>query len=132
MSVISENLWFPPAGSVASHLGVRLFCLPHGGADGSVFRPWRSLVGPGIEVVPVQLPGRGNRMEEPAERSLVRLGKRLAGPIADRAGELPYVLFGHSVGALLAYELGRALTPDVEHVYAARARVVAAGRRLFS
>lgn len=109
VSVISDNLWLPPERSVASRPGARLFCLPHGGADGSVFRSWHGLVGPGIEVVPVQLPGRGIRMAEPAERSIVRLGERLAGPITHRADDLPYVLFGHSMGALLAYELGLAL-----------------------
>lgn len=109
VSVISDNLWLPPERSVASRPGARLFCLPHGGADGSVFRSWHGLVGPGIEVVPVQLPGRGIRMAEPAEKSIVRLGKRLAGPITHRADDLPYVLFGHSMGALLAYELGLAL-----------------------
>ncbi|MEV5844975.1 alpha/beta fold hydrolase [Streptomyces sp. NPDC051985] len=88
---------------------VRLFCIPHGGAGGSVFRPWQRLLGPGTEVVPVQLPGREVRMTEPAETSVVRLAQRLAGPLARRAEGLPYVLFGHSMGALLAYELGLAL-----------------------
>lgn len=74
-----------------------------------MFQPWHSLVGPGIEVVPVQLPGRGIRLAEPADHSIVRLRERLAEPIAQRAGDLPYVLFGHSMGALLAYELGLAL-----------------------
>ncbi|MFD7324099.1 thioesterase II family protein [Streptomyces sp. NPDC059875] len=109
VNVISENLWFPSERSVGGPLGARLFCLPHGGADGSVFGSWHSMVSPGIEVVPVQLPGRGIRMTESPETSIVRLGERLAGPIADRADGLPYVLFGHSMGALLAYELGLAL-----------------------
>ncbi len=109
VSVTFEDLWFPPDRPVASLVGARLFCVPHGGADGSVFRPWRSVLGPAIDVVPVQLPGRGVRMAEPAETSVVRLAERLAGPVADRAAGLPYVLFGHSMGALVAYELGLAL-----------------------
>ncbi|MGW8361254.1 thioesterase II family protein [Streptomyces wedmorensis] len=109
MSVTTEGLWFPPDDPAASRPAVRLFCLPHGGADGAVFRPWQDMTGPGIEVVPVRLPGRGARMAEPAERSVVRLGERLAEPVSHRAGGLPYVLFGHSMGALLAYELGLAL-----------------------
>ncbi|MFI6416255.1 thioesterase II family protein [Streptomyces sp. NPDC050842] len=109
VSVLSENLWLPPERPGAPRLDARLFCLPHGGADGSAFRHWQGAVGPGIEVVPVRLPGRGVRMAEPAERSIVRLGELLAGPIAGRADDLPYVLFGHSMGALLAYELALAL-----------------------
>ncbi|MDV9187430.1 alpha/beta fold hydrolase [Streptomyces sp. SR27] len=109
MSVTTEDLWFSPDRPVAARHHTRLFCLPQGGADGSVFRSWQGLVGPGIEVVPVYLPGHGLRMAEPPERSVARLGERLTGPVARRADELPYVLFGHSMGALLAYELGLAL-----------------------
>ncbi|KQX50765.1 MULTISPECIES: alpha/beta fold hydrolase [unclassified Streptomyces] len=109
MSLTTEDLWFSPDRPVAARHHTRLFCLPHGGADGSVFRSWQAMVDPGIEVVPVHLPGRGMRMAEPPESSLTRLGERLTGPVARRADDLPYVLFGHSMGALLAYELGLAL-----------------------
>lgn len=57
----------------------------------------------------MQLPGREGRISEPPESSIVRLGERLVGPLARRAGDLPYVLFGHSLGALVAYELTLAL-----------------------
>ncbi|WAZ24022.1 alpha/beta fold hydrolase [Streptomyces cinnabarinus] len=109
MSVTTEQPWFPRALPGAPCPQVRLFCVPHGGAGGSVFRPWQSLLGPGTEVVPVQLPGREIRVTEPAERSVARLAERLEGPLARRAEGLPYVLFGHSMGALLAYELALAL-----------------------
>jgi len=109
VSVTKEDLWFPRAHAGVSRPRLRLFCIPHGGAGGSAFRSWQGLAGPGTEVVPVQLPGREVRLTEPAEKSVVRLADRLAGPVARRAEGLPYVLFGHSMGALLAYELGLAL-----------------------
>ncbi|MGW4232663.1 thioesterase II family protein [Streptomyces sp. NPDC004980] len=116
MNVTTREPWFPRerAGSALpaprAHTGapspaVRLFCVPHGGAGASVFRTWQNALGAGAEVVPVQLPGRDVRLSEPAEGSVVRLADRLAGPVAHRADGQPYVLFGHSMGALLAYEL---------------------------
>ncbi|MCX5412440.1 thioesterase II family protein [Streptomyces sp. NBC_00059] len=109
MSVTNREPWFPPECLEASLPDVRLFCVPHGGAGGSAFRSWQGRVGDSTEVVPVQLPGRDIRLSEPAEPSVARLAEQLAGPVRDRAGGLPYVLFGHSMGALLVYELGLTL-----------------------
>ncbi|MBX9422357.1 MULTISPECIES: thioesterase II family protein [Streptomyces] len=102
--------WFPyPAGPAGERTPV-LFCLHHGGAGASAYRDWQRLLGPDVEVVPVQLPGREARLAEPAERSVTALTERLAGPVSERAGGRPYAFFGHSMGALLAYDLSHALT----------------------
>ncbi|MFI2435855.1 thioesterase II family protein [Streptomyces sp. NPDC018693] len=108
MSVTALHLWFPSARTDTDvrRPDLRLFCVPHGGAGTSVFRSWPHRLGPATEVVPVQLPGRESRLAEPAERSVPRLAARLAGPVARRAEGLPYILFGHSMGALVAFELG--------------------------
>lgn len=65
---------------------------------------WRRRVEPWLRIVPVELPGRGVRMDEPYATDVEALAARLVGEHAeDMAG--PYVLFGHSMGALLAYHM---------------------------
>lgn len=107
-----DAFWFPrPSGGGGAGPGeVSLFCLPHAGAGPVAFREWSTLLDPRIEVVPVQYPGRPPRLAEPPETSLKRLAMRLAGPVAERAADVPYALFGHSMGALVAYEVACVLT----------------------
>jgi medium-chain acyl-[acyl-carrier-protein] hydrolase len=86
----------------------RLVCLPHAGGSASEFRDWRLPERLGAEVWAVQLPGRENRLtERPFRRA-----SRLAATLADELAPLmtgPFALFGHSMGALLAFELARSL-----------------------
>jgi medium-chain acyl-[acyl-carrier-protein] hydrolase len=83
---------------------VRLLCLHHAGAGASSFRDWSRALPDWIEVVAVQLPGREGRLREPPQHDL----RRVALELADNVGELfdrPIALFGHSMGALLGFEL---------------------------
>jgi medium-chain acyl-[acyl-carrier-protein] hydrolase len=87
---------------------MRMFCLPYAGGGASVYRGWGSSLPADVEVCPVQLPGRESRMREaPFERS-----EPLTMAIADALQpymDLPFVLFGHSMGAALGFELAREL-----------------------
>jgi medium-chain acyl-[acyl-carrier-protein] hydrolase len=88
--------------------GLRLFCLPYAGGAASAYRSWDAELAPDVEVCPVQLPGRGSRFREPAFRRLADLVPALAGglaPLLDR----PFALFGHSMGAVVGFELAREL-----------------------
>jgi surfactin synthase thioesterase subunit len=82
----------------------RLFCFHHAGGHPSVFASWQEYLGTQIEVLPVCLPGHGGRADEPL---ITRLAALVAAaetglrPYFDR----PFCFFGHSMGALLAYEL---------------------------
>lgn len=80
---------------------VRLFCLPHAGGSASLFRTWQAELGQDIEVCPVQLPGRENRLREPPLRALPDVIAPLVDVLAKHTDK-PYALFGHSMGALLA------------------------------
>jgi medium-chain acyl-[acyl-carrier-protein] hydrolase len=87
---------------------LRLFCFPYAGGAANVFHQWSSLLPPSIEVCAVQPPGRGSRLLEEPFTDLVELVRAAAGallPYMDR----PFALFGHSMGALVAFELARLL-----------------------
>jgi len=84
---------------------VRVFCFPHAGAGATTYQPWiRRLQGTGVHVCPVQLPGRENRFREPAFDRLDPLLDELADSLAP-AADLPFAVFGHSLGALVAFGL---------------------------
>lgn len=84
---------------------VRLFCLPYAGGGASIYRAWPSRM-PGVEVANVELPGRETRLGEPARAEWVPLVTELADAIEPQLTK-PYAVFGHSLGARLAFELCR-------------------------
>ena len=87
---------------------LRLFCFPFAGGGTQTYRNFGQMLPPGIEVCAVQLPGRERRFGEPAFRSV---GDTVAAvlPALQPMLELPYAIFGHSLGALTGFELVRAL-----------------------
>ena len=83
---------------------LRLFCFPYAGGGASVFHGWGPSLPAGVAVYPVQPPGRENRLREPAYTAV--------GPLVEAAATAlrpllrpPFALFGHSLGALVAFEL---------------------------
>ncbi|WP_229402071.1 thioesterase domain-containing protein [Micromonospora okii] len=95
--------WFVSAGSRPT-APVRLFCLPYAGGGASTFRGWQEALGDDVEVLPVQLPGRENRIGEDPRFTVAEVTAAVAGR-ADR----PYVLYGHSMGGRVAFEVVREL-----------------------
>jgi medium-chain acyl-[acyl-carrier-protein] hydrolase len=95
-------LWFATPSSAPCR--VRLFCLPYAGGGPSVYLPWAPLLSPGIELLSVNLPGRAARLAEPPIRRMPELVARLLPDTMARL-DRPYALFGHSLGAHVAYEL---------------------------
>ena len=88
----------------------RLVCLPHAGAGASTYFAWGAALQPaGIEVRSVQYPGRENRLAEPLIAEARAMVVALAEQWPALAGEGPCALFGHSMGALLGFELAREL-----------------------
>ena len=86
----------------------RLFCLPHSGSGASQFSSWRNFLPPVLDICPVQLPGRENRLREAPFTQIHPIAEHLAAalePYLDR----PYILYGYSWGALIAFELARQL-----------------------
>lgn len=102
---------------------VRLLCLPHAGGTCAFFRRWPALL-PGVDVLAVQLPGRGARFTEPAPDSLPAAAEALADaiePMLDR----PYAVFGHCLGAVLGFEFVRHIRrrglPEPVHLFVSAA-----------
>jgi surfactin synthase thioesterase subunit len=87
---------------------LKLFCLPYSGASAMFYSPWRRKLPEWLTVRPLELPGRGMRMDEPLQTGIAALAARLADEITDEL-HTPYALFGHSLGGLLAFELVHAL-----------------------
>lgn len=92
---------------------MRLFCFPYAGGGASFFRHWTTELPQQIEVCPVQLPGRENRLGETQFRDLDTLVDVIAREIRPFLNK-PFLFFGHSMGALISYELSHRLLAQGE------------------
>jgi medium-chain acyl-[acyl-carrier-protein] hydrolase len=81
----------------------RLFCFPHAGAGGGTFRSWSQHAPDGVEVCAIEAPGRFGRSREEPFRSMDAFIDALDGALHGLL-DRPYVIFGHSLGALMAFE----------------------------
>jgi medium-chain acyl-[acyl-carrier-protein] hydrolase len=103
----SKPTWFEnlPGGKEGA---LRLYCFPYAGGSAQVFRNWQRHFLPEISLTLAHLPGRGQRLNEPAFKNIKPLVDALATAIA---ADLPQVFafWGHSMGALISFELAREL-----------------------
>jgi medium-chain acyl-[acyl-carrier-protein] hydrolase len=93
----------PPAGTFL-HDRLLLFCVPYAGASASVYRDWVLQAPEFLQVCPVELPGKGRLIREPFANSLDTLARAISEEVSAYA-DRPYAIFGHSMGALLTYEV---------------------------
>lgn len=84
---------------------IRLFLLHHSGGSATAYRDWPALLPDTITCQSVQLPGRQDRRREEPYTRLAPLVRDLAAVLAADLDARPYALFGHSMGALLAYRV---------------------------
>lgn len=102
----------------------RLVCLPHAGGSASFFLPVAAALSPGVDVVAIQYPGRQDRRAERPITSVAGLADRIH-DILVRQPPLPVIFFGHSLGALIAFETIRRLEAGGGHA----SHLLASGRR---
>jgi surfactin synthase thioesterase subunit len=83
---------------------IRLFCFHHAGGAASAYNAWQEELGPRVSVLPVQLPGRERRAAEPRFTDIDALVADLDRGL-DPLLDAPYAFYGHSMGAIVAYNL---------------------------
>lgn len=120
---LGKSPWLPFG--TAPEADIRLLCLPHAGAGATVYRAWGAGFPAHIGVCPVQPPGREKRRREQPLTAATELAGLLAPEVL--AGiRTPYAVFGHSTGALSAFELVRELRrlggPPPVHLFVAGRR----------
>jgi surfactin synthase thioesterase subunit len=95
----------------------RVFCFPHAGGNARAFLDWQPALAADAEVMAVCMPGRAHRCDEPPPTSIDELADGAARAIAAQA-DRPVLLFGHSLGALVAFEVARRLRdePALRHL----------------
>ncbi|WP_180685677.1 thioesterase II family protein [Streptomyces gossypiisoli] len=81
----------------------RVVCFPHAGGSATTFAPWAPAMPPEIALYGVQYPGRGDRLGEPMVETVREMSSSVAAELL-RMDPTPCALFGHSLGALVAYE----------------------------
>jgi medium-chain acyl-[acyl-carrier-protein] hydrolase len=90
------------------HMKLSLFCFHHAGGNSSLFRKWLAWVPEKVQVCPVELAGHGARLGEVPVTKLSKIVLDLSVALAPKLIS-PFVFFGHSMGALIAFELARLL-----------------------
>ncbi|ASW55626.1 thioesterase II family protein [Plantactinospora sp. KBS50] len=99
--------WFRTADG-ADGGAARVYCFPHAGGNAQDYLRWQDALGTAATVVAVTMPGRAHRYAEPAPATIEAYADGAAAAIGADA-DVPFVLFGHSLGALTAFEVARRL-----------------------
>ncbi|PSB11062.1 putative thioesterase [Pleurocapsa sp. CCALA 161] len=85
---------------------LRLFCFPYAGASSYSFRSWLDYLPKTIKICPIELPGRGIKIEQKPYQRIEPLVKAIALEILPYLDK-PFAFFGHSMGGLVSFELAR-------------------------
>ncbi len=112
--------------SLTPEAPVRLICLPHAGGGTTDFRRWSDDLPAAADLCPVVLPGRESRLAETPIEAMEPLVEALREAVTGVVGLAPYVLYGHSMGSWIAFELVRSLR---RHGAALPTHLIVASRR---
>lgn len=120
MSFMKTSTWFvrPVKRPQAK---INLFCVPYAGGNARIFQSWPEYLPGFVELVAIELPGRGRRIQEPAFDSMIALVRELSSALYSQIDK-PYIVIGHSMGSRIAlntlYELVRFGCPPPLHFIA--------------
>ena len=117
---IAASPWLTPASPSIGAAGTALWCFPFAGGGASIYNPWKRMAAPWLSVQPVRLPGREARVRETPYHDLdelVEAAVESVGPLMNRT----VAFVGYSMGALVAFELARAMRrrglPQPAHLF---------------
>ncbi|MCC2328542.1 MULTISPECIES: thioesterase II family protein [Bacillus cereus group] len=91
---------------------MKLICLPYAGGSASIFNQWRDSLLPEIEIKNIELAGRGKRSREACYTNVLDAVEDIYSIIDKELDDEPYAIFGHSMGSLLAFELGHKIQKE--------------------
>lgn len=115
----TPNRWLM-GGRPESTASIRLFAFTHAGGCASGFRQWHKMLPSNIDFYAVQLPGRENRFNEPKLTQFSAAIEAITDALRPNIN-IPFAFFGHSLGALLAFETTRYLrqlgAPTPQHLF---------------
>ncbi|WP_257143875.1 thioesterase II family protein [Bacillus pseudomycoides] len=91
---------------------MNLICLPYAGGSASIFNTWNEFLSPEINVCGIELAGRGRRFQENLHMNIMGIVEDIYNDIYQKIDNSPYSIFGHSMGGLIAYELGQKIQEE--------------------
>lgn len=102
----THSCWFSPQHPTAAvRQPALLLAVPFAGGNEHVYRPWLPLLPSWLEMQTVQLPGRGRRFHQRNDLSIVQMAAAIAADLPALITDRPWVLYGHSMGARIAFEM---------------------------
>ncbi len=88
---------------------IKLFCFPYAGGSAAIYYKWKQYLNNEIELIPIELVGRGKRIQEPLYPDVEAMINDVYEIIYSQVDESPFALFGHSMGGMVAYYLAHKL-----------------------
>lgn len=87
----------------------KLICIPYAGTGASSFGRWQKIIGDKVEILPIQLPGRENRMDELVKTDFSVVVDEISTAVLPFIEDCNFSIFGHSLGGILTYEVAKKL-----------------------
>ena len=86
---------------------IKLFCFPYAGGSAVIYNKWKPYLDSEIELVPVELAGRGKRIRDAFYNDVPEVIEDVFNVVKEQIPQSPYALFGHSMGGMISYELAQ-------------------------
>jgi medium-chain acyl-[acyl-carrier-protein] hydrolase len=100
---------------------IKLFCFPYAGGSSVIFNKWKQYLDNNIELIPIELAGRGKRIHEALYKDVSDAIEDVYRLVSNEINCSRYALFGHSMGGMISYQLSQKLKennyPSPEHIF---------------